>query len=114
ALEVPKNRTLDPPKPVLPDESQQDLLFQDPLPHPPHNPLLEPPPYNSPSPPVLSPVSPTTPSAPTPSSLVSSSTPPSSPAPPELTPRTPPQTPRLRLRRAEGQDGPSTWQSSLF
>ncbi|XP_050654144.1 uncharacterized protein LOC126959297 [Macaca thibetana thibetana] len=35
--------------------------------------------------------------------------------PPKLTPWTPPPTPpRLRLRRTEDPDGPSTWQSSLF
>uniref|UniRef100_A0A8C9LN48 Uncharacterized protein n=1 Tax=Piliocolobus tephrosceles TaxID=591936 RepID=A0A8C9LN48_9PRIM len=117
ALEAPRNRTPDPSKPVLPDESQKDLLLLDPLPPPPHNPLLRPPPYNSPSPPVLSPVPPSTPTPSSPSSIsspASSSAPSSSPAPPELTPRTPPQTPRLRFRRTEGLDGPPTWQSSLF
>uniref|UniRef100_A0A8I5NKK4 Core shell protein Gag P30 domain-containing protein n=1 Tax=Papio anubis TaxID=9555 RepID=A0A8I5NKK4_PAPAN len=86
-------------------------------PPPPENPLLRPPPYASPLPPVLSPalssitsaptLSPTSPSA-------SPSTPSPSPAPPELTPRTPPPTPRLRLRRTENPDGPPTWRSSLF
>uniref|UniRef100_A0A7N9CEZ5 CCHC-type domain-containing protein n=1 Tax=Macaca fascicularis TaxID=9541 RepID=A0A7N9CEZ5_MACFA len=115
ALEVPKNRNPDPHKPVLPDEPQRDLLLLDPLPPPPQDPLLRPPPYASPLPPVLSPalssfptLSPTSPSAPP-------STPSPSPAPPKLTPRTPPPTPpRLHLRRTEDPDGPSTWQSSLF
>uniref|UniRef100_A0A7N9IG22 Core shell protein Gag P30 domain-containing protein n=1 Tax=Macaca fascicularis TaxID=9541 RepID=A0A7N9IG22_MACFA len=111
ALEAPKNP--DPPKPVLPDEPQRDLLLLDPLPPPPQNPLLRPPPYY-PCPclvpssflyPTLSPTSP----------LAPPSTPSPSPAPPKLTPRTPPPTPpRLRLQQTEDPDGPSTWQSSLF
>lgn len=117
ALEAPKNRNPDPHKPVLPDEPQRDLLLLDPLPPPPQNPLLRPPPYASPLPPVLSPALSSTASAPT-LSPTSPSAPPStpspSPAPPELTPRTLPPTPRLRLRRTEDPDGPSTWQSSLF
>ena len=119
AVEAPKNQTPDPPKPVLPDGTQQDLLLFDPPPPPPppHDPLLRPPPYASPSSPTLSPFPPTTPSAPTlspaPSSVPPSTSPPS-PTPPELTPRTPPPTPRLRLRRTEDPDGTPTWQSSLF
>uniref|UniRef100_A0A5F8A386 Core shell protein Gag P30 domain-containing protein n=1 Tax=Macaca mulatta TaxID=9544 RepID=A0A5F8A386_MACMU len=118
ALEAPKNRNPDPPKPVLPDEPQRDLLLLDPLPPPPQNPLLGPPPYASPLPPVLSPALSSTASAPTlspTSPLAPPSTPSPSPAPPKLTSRTPPPTPpRLHLRRTEDPDGPSTWQSSLF
>lgn len=109
-LETSKNRastqTSDPPKPVLPDESQRDPLLLDALSSPPHNPLLQPPPYNLPLAPVLSPVPPTSPSAPSSSSPSPTSSPaytsaPSStPAPPDLTPQTPPRTPRLRLRRS--------------
>ncbi|XP_070923976.1 uncharacterized protein [Macaca nemestrina] len=54
ALEAPKNRNPDPHKPVLPDEPQRDLLLLDPLPPPPQNPLLGPPPYASPLPPQSS------------------------------------------------------------
>ncbi|XP_044898507.1 mucin-2 [Felis catus] len=123
-LETSKNRastqTSDPPKPVLPDESQRDPLLLDALSSPPHNPLLQPPPYNLPLAPVLSPVAPTSPSAPSSSSPSPTSSPaytsaPSStPAPPDLTPQTPPRTPRLRLRRSDDPNGPPTWQSSLF
>lgn len=69
-------------------------------------PPLQPPPYNLPLAPVLSPVPPTSPSAPSSSSPSPTSSPaytsaPSStPAPPDLTPQTPPRTPRLRLRRS--------------
>ncbi|XP_054951549.1 chromobox protein homolog 5 isoform X2 [Pan paniscus] len=133
AVETPRNQTPVPLKPVLPDESQRDLLLLDPLPPPSHNPLLNPPPYSSPAPSVLSPAPSSTPSAPplTPSTASAPSTPlyptlsptPSStptltptpsPAPPELTPQTPPQTPRLRLRWAKDPGNQPTWQSSLF
>ncbi|XP_073856232.1 uncharacterized protein [Macaca fascicularis] len=112
ALEAPKNRNLDPHKPVLPDKPQRDLLLLEPLPPPPQNPLRGPPPYASPLPPVLSPALSSTASTPT-LSPTSPSAPPSTPspppAPPKLTPRTPPPTPpRLRLRRTEDPEGPST------
>ncbi|XP_044895001.1 proline-rich receptor-like protein kinase PERK9 [Felis catus] len=66
----------DPPKPVLPDESQKDPLLLDALSSPPHNPLLQPPPYNPPLAPALTPVAPTSP----PASSSSSPSPISSPA----------------------------------
>ncbi|XP_072865183.1 uncharacterized protein [Chlorocebus sabaeus] len=111
AVEAPKNQTSDPPKPVLPDGTQQDLLlFDPPPPPPPHNPLLRPPPYASPSSLTLSPIPPTTPSAPTlspaPSSVPSSTSPPS-PTPPKLTPRMPPPSRPPRSLRASGGRKPA-------
>nr|XP_037852082.1 proline-rich receptor-like protein kinase PERK2 [Chlorocebus sabaeus] len=111
AVEAPKNQTSDPPKPVLPDGTQQDLLlFDPPPPPPPHNPLLGPPPYASPSSLTLSPIPPTTPSAPTlspaPSSVPSSTSPPS-PTPPKLTPKMPPPSRPPRSLRASGGRKPA-------
>ncbi|XP_070932187.1 uncharacterized protein [Macaca nemestrina] len=92
ALEAPKNRNLDPHKPVLPDKPQRDLLLLEPLPPPPQNPLLGPPP--SPLPPVLSPALSSTASTPT-LSPTSPSAPPSTPSPPPAPPKL---TPRMRRR----------------